>query len=915
MRTINPKVILILIIASLLLSTAAWGAPFTRVTGGQMIDIPVADGLGHGELRFGGAVAFGEWKTITHPMTGSKSFIEGDFSVGVGLFNRLEVGAYLYTMGTENRTTITDRNRVYNYPDIAGYAHLRLWREGTFKKWFPALGIGIQNITNIRHVSPEGAFPEYDHFYDFADPTDMSSSDWQQERNTLYAVFSKTFGNFGRAHIGVGNGRFVGDAEWSELFNLGSDHAVSVFLGVEKTFYFYTNFMDVDVDKVLLELDAAGWDGDRTRAIIRNYSGYVLSAQEINELKIAPDQRPVLRRLMSKRHALTFMSEGDGRDWNAAVRYDLPNKVTSHGLSVYAGVIKMEHWFPGLDLRGRQHNAPRYHPRYTVGLSYTWGVTSDTQPCCDEVAEIIIPESPRPRLEITKTAEAHTKSAEMQDVSTHEIKFELKGVMFDTAKATLRPEAFPILDKAAAEMKRYSLQKIRIEGHTDSRGSIEYNQDLSERRAESVLDYFVQQQAIDPNRITAIGYGELKPIATNTTAEGLQKNRRVEIIIEPYEEEVTARRALASIAGATYTITVTNNGEGDANDTVVRDRLPEGFTYREKSCLIEDRIAPDPTIKGQMLIWELSALSAGNAKKITYDVDIRSGALTETTKANEATVSGYAKDGSQLTAGPAMAPLKLTRLSVVKTGDVETVDPTVEVRINLGSVLFDTDKDFLREDAMPTLHAAVKKVRLYPDRDLLVEGHTDSRASDDYNQDLSERRARSVRDYFVNEEGIVDARISSRGYGESRPIATNETDEGRQLNRRVELVILPKEGGKPKPNAVHYTITIANMSEERLKNIVITDELPSGLSYLSESTTLDANPIGDPQKLDARHVEWAIPALDGGQEIKLAYSLKIPEGIMPGPRQNSVKVTATDANGQLIEIGPIDAEVVIPAAE
>jgi outer membrane protein OmpA-like peptidoglycan-associated protein len=76
----------------------------------------------------------------------------------------------------------------------------------------------------------------------------------------------------------------------------------------------------------------------------------------------------------------------------------------------------------------------------------------------------------------------------------------------------------------------------------------------------------------------------------------------------------------------------------------------------------------------------------------------------------------------------------------------------------------------------------------YPDLRVAVEGHTDNVGSDDYNQRLSERRAESVRGYLT-QQGIPEASIAARGFGESRPVVSNDADAGRQQNRRVELVV------------------------------------------------------------------------------------------------------------------------------
>ena len=106
----------------------------------------------------------------------------------------------------------------------------------------------------------------------------------------------------------------------------------------------------------------------------------------------------------------------------------------------------------------------------------------------------------------------------------------LDGVYFDFDKATLRPEGIAVLNDAAALLKTNDRVVVEVAGHTDSVGSEEYNQGLSERRANTVRDYLVSQ-GITATRLTARGYGEVQPVATNDTDEGRQLNRRVELIV------------------------------------------------------------------------------------------------------------------------------------------------------------------------------------------------------------------------------------------------------------------------------------------------------------------------------------------------------------------------------------------------
>jgi outer membrane protein OmpA-like peptidoglycan-associated protein len=108
--------------------------------------------------------------------------------------------------------------------------------------------------------------------------------------------------------------------------------------------------------------------------------------------------------------------------------------------------------------------------------------------------------------------------------------FVLKGVFFDTAKWTLRPESYPNLEHLLEFMTLKKSAVIRLEGHTDSVGNDQANQVLSQKRAEAVRRYLIKK-GISPNRIEAVGYGESKPVATNDTEEGRQTNRRTVVTI------------------------------------------------------------------------------------------------------------------------------------------------------------------------------------------------------------------------------------------------------------------------------------------------------------------------------------------------------------------------------------------------
>ena len=120
-----------------------------------------------------------------------------------------------------------------------------------------------------------------------------------------------------------------------------------------------------------------------------------------------------------------------------------------------------------------------------------------------------------------------------------EILIELSAdVLFDFDKSTLKQSAVASLKKVATRIKEDAIGDVRVEGHTDSKGSNEYNQTLSEKRAISVRDWLVSDGGLNNVQFVTKGFGELKPVVSNTTEKGdddpigRQRNRRVEIIIK-----------------------------------------------------------------------------------------------------------------------------------------------------------------------------------------------------------------------------------------------------------------------------------------------------------------------------------------------------------------------------------------------
>ena len=109
------------------------------------------------------------------------------------------------------------------------------------------------------------------------------------------------------------------------------------------------------------------------------------------------------------------------------------------------------------------------------------------------------------------------------------------ALLFDFGSSTLQPGAYDRMRTLARTLNNYPKSDVIIKGHTDSVGAEDYNQTLSEKRADRVRTFLVSE-GVTPTRITAIGYWESMPVSTNSTDSGRAQNRRVEIEIRPYEE-------------------------------------------------------------------------------------------------------------------------------------------------------------------------------------------------------------------------------------------------------------------------------------------------------------------------------------------------------------------------------------------
>jgi len=148
-------------------------------------------------------------------------------------------------------------------------------------------------------------------------------------------------------------------------------------------------------------------------------------------------------------------------------------------------------------------------------------------------------------------------------------------------------------------------------------------------------------------------------------------------------------------------------------------------------------------------------------------------------------LAGCAMDSDKNQPPPPVAPPVEAAAPAPVPEPAPTPAPKPE-KIVLEGVNFDFDKDTLKPSAIDILDHAVTVIQQYPEMTFNISGHTDSTGSDQYNDDLSLRRAKAVRDYLL-QHGVASGRLDVSSYGEKNPVADNATKEGRARNRRVEI--------------------------------------------------------------------------------------------------------------------------------
>ncbi len=134
------------------------------------------------------------------------------------------------------------------------------------------------------------------------------------------------------------------------------------------------------------------------------------------------------------------------------------------------------------------------------------------------------------------------------------------------------------------------------------------------------------------------------------------------------------------------------------------------------------------------------------------------------------------------------------QLAYTESASVQRQAETLAVTFK-SDVLFDVGSSAIKPGGLDEINRVAQVLNQYPQTTILIAGHTDSAGAEDMNQRLSEQRAQSVKNSLVG-QGVAPTRMNTIGFGETKPVADNNTEAGRQLNRRVEITITPTQGAQ-----------------------------------------------------------------------------------------------------------------------
>lgn len=381
----------------------------------------------------------------------------------------------------------------------------------------------------------------------------------------------------------------------------------------------------------------------------------------------------------------------------------------------------------------------------------------------------------------------------------------VKGLRFAVSEYRLDTAGRRALIPLLAALRNDTGLRVQIKGHTDASGRADSNQILSARRANSVATYLLNQAPDTVNAPAVIGVGEARPVASNATAEGRARNRRIEVATstgrdctlptQPVNKAMApATAALRAIASDTLPA---GGFRGGFHSTVLPDKSVTIASERAADAGVMVVLAvetelkePAPSGSGERTV--ANAVVAAEAGAVVSGMDDGSG--MESQPAVQALVDVDVTEQASTDAAVSVLPEPVAEPTLSDTLGSASGEQAVGAsaactgidRIVSG-VAFERGSTRLSGQSRRALEPVVRLLRRDPLITVSVEGHTDNRGGARQNMMLSERRAKVVAAYLAGGAGLVKNPPSALGYGETKPLFDNATAHGRERNRRIAI--------------------------------------------------------------------------------------------------------------------------------
>ena len=352
-----------------------------------------------------------------------------------------------------------------------------------------------------------------------------------------------------------------------------------------------------------------------------------------------------------------------------------------------------------------------------------------------------------------------------------------KRIYFKSSSDQLKVESYQPLNEIADVMTDYPDSRFKIEGHTDSRGNDNYNLQLSKKRSKSVYNYLTKKN-ISSDRLSSRGYGETRPIATNETEQGRQKNRRVEInFIDPDSEEGKLAYAQGTVlkrgtSSGGYTGAVAGSGMDSDGDGVpdIYDKEPN--TPKE-SRVYGDGVSVDSDMDGIPDYKDYCPFAKGTIEKNGCPEDNED--VDNLNKFGLGVSENRAlKDDNSIDDVPG---------DPVTIGSVES-----ELKLLASQMHFSrSEGHVLKQHNISILDKIGAILNKYEEASVRIEVHTNNKPNLKYNLDLSKRRSFAIKKHLTKIRGIDSSRLDVVGLGASEPKYDTDIKEENFKNNRVEI--------------------------------------------------------------------------------------------------------------------------------